>query len=170
MDVAARQSKRLASFTASMQDTVHWDPANYSQSCSTPHIRGHPRKLAEASEASPPSLETLNRFAPLPIDDPPAPSSSRAVGSTDGDLSGLALHRSSADPRTSAPPLASTHHQADDASPPSTQPDKSRAVATMNAPPLPTLDRATSKSATQQVKPPSGFRPSLQLTAGQADT
>ncbi|CAL8234484.1 unnamed protein product [Arctogadus glacialis] len=46
----------------------------------------------------------------------------------------------------------------------------SSAVATMNAPPLPTLDRATSKSATQQVKPPSGFRPSLQLTAGQADT
>ena len=40
----------------------------------------------------------------------------------------------------------------------------------MNAPPLPTLDRATSKSATQQVKPPSGFRPSLQLTAGKADT
>ncbi|CAL8241822.1 unnamed protein product [Gadus morhua 'NCC'] len=26
MDVSARQSKRLASFTASMQDTVHWDP------------------------------------------------------------------------------------------------------------------------------------------------
>ena len=48
MDVAAGQSKRLASFAATLQDMVHCDPCR-PQSCFTPQspwsvvrIRGHP--------------------------------------------------------------------------------------------------------------------------------
>ncbi|CAL8323180.1 unnamed protein product [Merluccius merluccius] len=55
MDISARQSKRLASFAAALQDTVHWDP-HCPQSCSTPQspwsvvrIRGQPKQIAGTS-------------------------------------------------------------------------------------------------------------------------
>ncbi|KAF7644659.1 hypothetical protein LDENG_00218100 [Lucifuga dentata] len=77
MDVAAGQSKRIASLSAAFQDAAPWDPLAWPRLsfCSTPNyhpswakvvVRGHKRNSVGA--ASPPLLNLSNRYATLSAD------------------------------------------------------------------------------------------------------
>ncbi|KAE8280181.1 hypothetical protein D5F01_LYC22323 [Larimichthys crocea] len=82
MDVALQQSKKLASLSTTLHDTVVWDPATCPRpsSCSTPNhqsswadvvARNHKRDSNKA--VSPPRLSLSNRYAALSDDTPAHP-------------------------------------------------------------------------------------------------
>ncbi|KAE8297835.1 hypothetical protein D5F01_LYC02306 [Larimichthys crocea] len=79
MDVALQQSKRLASLSTTLHDTVAWDPATCPRpsSCSTPN---HQSSWADVvvrnrkrGAISPPRLSLSNHYAALPDDTPAHP-------------------------------------------------------------------------------------------------
>ena len=132
INVAAGQSKRLAAFTSSLQDTVAWDPSK----CSTPQsswsvvqIRGQPMQTVEMRGS--PILDLFNRSTPLDKEDPPAP----VTSSRDVDFPDQAIHRpgTNADPRASGPPPAPSRRLAVAPSP-APAPFQARAPTPLHAP------------------------------------